>query len=201
MTGTPLVTARDITGAILAGGRGRRLGGVDKGLVRLFDRPLIEYVIAALRPQVSSLLISANRNRDVYASYGYPVIADVTGDCDGPLAGILSVLRAATTPCILITPCDSPSIPSDLARRLAEALVRDNAVASVVVLDGQWQPVVALLRSTLASDLEKYLQQGGRRTGEWLRRHRAAQVDFSDETEAFVNINTPQDLQDRQRHR
>jgi molybdopterin-guanine dinucleotide biosynthesis protein A len=195
------VATRDITGVILAGGRGSRLGGVDKGLEQLHGRPLIEYAIDALRPQVDALLISANRNRDVYASYGYPVIADVMGDYDGPLAGMLSAMRAAGTAYILTTPCDSPSIPADLARRLAEALVSENAVASTVSFHGRMQPVFALLRCTLAGDLENCLKQGGRATGEWLRRHHAVQVDFSNEAEVFANINTPEELQDRQRQR
>jgi molybdopterin-guanine dinucleotide biosynthesis protein A len=195
------VATRDITGVILAGGRGSRLGGVDKGLVQLHGRPLVEYVIDALRPQVGALLISANRNRDVYASYGYPVIADVMGDYDGPLAGMLSAMRAAGTAYILTTPCDAPSIPADLARRLAAALVRENAVASTVSFQGRLQPVFALLRCTLAGDLENFLKQGERGTGEWLRRHEAVQVDFSNEAEVFANINTPEELQDRQRQR
>jgi molybdopterin-guanine dinucleotide biosynthesis protein A len=188
------VATRDITGVILAGGRGSRLGGVDKGLVPLHGRPLIEYAIDALRPQVGSLLISANRNRDVYASYGYPVIADVMGDYDGPLAGMLSAMRAAGTAYILTTPCDAPSIPADLARRLANALVSENAVASTVSLQGRLQPVFALLRCTLAGDLGNRLKQGERGAGEWLRRHHAVPVDFSGAAGAFVNINTPQEL-------
>jgi molybdopterin-guanine dinucleotide biosynthesis protein A len=195
------VATRDITGVILAGGRGSRLGGVDKGLVPLHGRPLIEYAIDALRPQVASLLISANRNQDVYASYGYPVIADVMGDYDGPLAGMLSAMRAAGTAYILTMPCDAPSIPADLARRLADALVSENAVASTVSLQGRLQPVFALLRCTLAGDLENCLKQGERGAGEWLRRHEAVQVDFSNEAEVFANINTPEELQDRQRQR
>jgi molybdopterin-guanine dinucleotide biosynthesis protein A len=195
------IATRDITGVILAGGRGSRLGGVDKGLVPLHGRPLIEYAIDALRPQVGALLISANRNRDVYASYGYPVIADVMGDYDGPLAGMLSAMRAAGTAYILTTPCDAPSIPDDLARRLAAALASKNAVASTVSLQGRLQPVFALLRCTLVGDLENFLKQGERGTGEWLRRHEAVQVDFSNEAEVFANINTPEELQDRQRQR
>ena len=188
------IATRDITGVILAGGRGSRLGGVDKGLVPLHGRPLIEYAIDALRPQVASLLISANRNRDVYASYGYPVIADVMGDYDGPLAGMLSAMRAAGTAYILTTPCDAPSIPADLARRLGEALIRENAVASAVSLQGRLQPVFALLRRTLADDLEHCLKQGERGAGDWLRRHQAVPVDFSDAAGGFANINTPQEL-------
>jgi molybdopterin-guanine dinucleotide biosynthesis protein A len=195
------IATRDITGVILAGGHGSRLGGVDKGLVSLHGRPLIEYAIDALRPQVGALLISANRNRDVYASYGYPVIADVMGDYDGPLAGMLSAMRAAGTAYILTTPCDAPSIPDDLARRLAAALASKNAVASTVSLQGRLQPVFALLRCTLVGDLENFLKQGERGTGEWLRRHEAVQVDFSNEAEVFANINTPEELQDRQRQR
>jgi molybdopterin-guanine dinucleotide biosynthesis protein A len=195
------IATRDITGVILAGGRGSRLGGVDKGLVPLHGRPLVEYAIDVLRPQVGSLLISANRNRDVYASYGYPVIADVMGDYDGPLAGMLSAMRAAGTAYILTTPCDAPSIPDDLARRLAAALASKNAVASTVSLQGRLQPVFALLRCTLVGDLENFLKQGERGTGEWLRRHEAVQVDFSNEAEVFANINTPEELQDRQRQR
>ncbi|HSW53136.1 MAG TPA: molybdenum cofactor guanylyltransferase MobA [Sulfuricaulis sp.] len=192
------IATRDITGVILAGGRGSRLGGADKGLVPLHGRPLIEHVIDALRPQVDSLLISANRNQDVYASYGYPVIADVMGDYDGPLAGMLSAMRAAGTAYILTAPCDAPSFPADLARRLAEALVSDNAVASAVSLQGRLQPVFALLRCSLAGDLENCLKQGERGTGEWLRRHRAVPVDFSDAAGAFMNINTLQELQAQQ---
>jgi molybdopterin-guanine dinucleotide biosynthesis protein A len=192
------IAARDITGVILAGGRGSRLGGVDKGLVPLRGRPLVEYVIDALRPQTGNLLISANRNRDSYAAYGYPVIADVLGDYDGPLAGILSAMRAAGTTYILTAPCDAPSIPANLARRLAEALVRENAVAAAVSLQGQLQPVFALLHHSLADDLESRLKLGERGTGDWLRRHRAVPVDFSDAAGAFMNINTLQELQAQQ---
>jgi molybdopterin-guanine dinucleotide biosynthesis protein A len=195
------IATRNITGVILAGGRGSRLGGVDKGLVPLHGRPLIEHVIDALRPQVDALLISANRNRDIYTSYGYPVIADVMGDYDGPLAGMLSAMRAAGSAYILTAPCDAPSIPADLARRLAEALVRENAVASTVSLQGRLQPVFALLCCTLAGDLENCLQQGERGTGAWLRRHQAVPVDFSNVVDLFVNINTPQDLLAQQHSR
>jgi molybdopterin-guanine dinucleotide biosynthesis protein A len=192
------IATRDITGVILAGGRGSRLGGVDKGLVPLHGRPLIEHVIDALRPQVGSLLVSANRNRDVYASYGYPVIADVMGDYDGPLAGMLSTMRAAGTAYILTAPCDAPSIPADLARRLAAALAGANAVAAAVSLQGQLQPVFALLHRSLADDLEQRLKQGERGAGDWLRRHRAVPVDFSDAAGAFMNINSLQELQAQQ---
>lgn len=188
------IAARDVTGVILAGGRGRRLGGADKGLVQFADKPLIEYVIAALQPQVGCLVISANRNRDIYAAYGFPVIADTVGEYYGPLAGMLSALRAALTPYVLTAPCDAPALPADLAGRLSAALVRENAQACVVVCDGRMQPVFALLHRALADDLQKYLECGGRAAGAWMHAQHAATVDFSDQAPAFANINTPQAL-------
>jgi len=187
------IAARHVTGVILAGGRGRRLGGADKGLVQLAGKPLIEYVMAALQPQVSSLIISANRNHETYTTYGFPVIADIIGDFDGPLAGMLSAMRAANTPCILTAPCDAPRLPADLMQRLCAGLVRENADAAVAASGGQMQPVFALLHCTLADTLQQFLEAGGRGVGEWMRRLPAVAVEFPDST-AFLNINTKEDL-------
>lgn len=188
------IARHEITGVILAGGRGSRLGGVDKGLVRLHDRPLIEHAINALRPQVGGLLISANRNRDVYASYGFPVIADVTGDYDGPLAGMLSAMRAAGTAYIVVVPCDTPRPPANLVEVLAATLSRACADIAVVSCAGRMQPVFALMRRDLAERLEEYLVTGSRGAGEWMRGLEAVCVDFSDRADAFDNINTPEEL-------
>lgn len=188
------IAARDTTGVILAGGQGKRLGGVDKGLVPLQGKPLIEHVIAVLQPQVGSLLISANRNREIYSAYGFPVVADVIGDYDGPLAGMLSAMRAAGTPFILTAPCDAPRLPADLAQRLSDALAQSNAGAAVAASGGQMQPVFALLRCTLADELQKFLEAGGRGVGEWLRRLPAAVSDFPDGEGVFMNINTLEEL-------
>lgn len=182
-----------ITGAILAGGRGRRLGGVDKGLVRLHGRPLVEHVIERLAPQVGRLVISANRNRDVYAAYGFPVVADVVGGYCGPLAGMLSVLRVAGTPFVLCAPCDAPALPAGLAERLAAGLADARADACVASCDGRLQPVFALLRCTLAGRLEEYLRRGGHAAGAWLRQEGATLVDFPDAGAAFANVNTEED--------
>lgn len=190
----PIATA-DITGVILAGGQGKRLGGVDKGLVQLAGKPLVEYVIAALQPQVGALLISANRNRETYAAYGFPVAADDIGEYCGPLAGMLSGLRTAGTAYVLCASCDAPSLPCDLAARLVEALEREQAKLAVVTCQARMQPVFALLHRSLADLLHAYLAAGGRRAGEWMQQQNAALVDFSDKPEAFVNINTPQELQ------
>ena len=189
------IPVSDITGVILAGGRGRRLGGADKGLVPLLGRPLIEHVMVALRPQVGRLVISANRNRETYAAYGVPVIADGIGDYHGPLAGILSALRAADTPFVLCAPCDTPAPPADLAERLIAALVRAPAQLAVATCGARMQPVFALVQRVLAQPLQDYLVGGGREVGEWMRRQHAALADFSDAAGAFVNINTPQELQ------
>lgn len=187
------IATHDITGVILAGGRGSRLGGVDKGLVRLRGRPLIEYAINALRPQVGSLLISANRNRDVYASYGYHVIADVMGNYDGPLAGMLSAMRHADTPYIVTAPCDVPAPPVDLVERLAGAMSMTQREACIASCEGQTQPVFALVRCALADRLQEYLAAGERGVENWMRQQQAAIVDFP-EHDAFVNINTEEDL-------
>lgn len=189
------IAKRDITGVILAGGRGRRLGGVDKGLVLWRGRPLVEYVIEALRPQVGRLMLNANRNRVVYASYGFPVIADAIGDHDGPLAGMLSAMRIAATPYLLAVPCDTPSPPPDLVGRLAKVVADVSAPAGVVFSNGRIQPVFALMRCTLADCLEQYMMAGGRGVGKWMHQMGAATVDFSDRAEAFENINTPEQLQ------
>lgn len=189
------IAAHDITGVILAGGRGRRFGGADKGLLLLRGRPLIEHVLEALRLQVGGLLISANRNLERYAAYGYRVIPDGIAGHAGPLAGMLGALRAADTPYVLSAPCDVPAPPADLAARLGTALVRVRAPAAVAVCGGQVQPVFALLTRALADDLQEYLDRGGREAGAWLRRQHAATADFSDRPQAFINVNTPEDLQ------
>ncbi len=190
---TPL--RAEITGVILAGGRGRRLGGADKGLTEYAGRPLIEYAIAALAPQVGALAISANRNRERYAVYGFPVVADATGDYAGPLAGMLAAMQAAHTEFVLTVPCDCPAPPRDLAGRLYAAVIERHADAGVAHDGARVQPVFALIRCSLAPDLHAFLDSGGRKTETWLARVHAVRVDFSDAAAAFANINTPDDLE------
>ncbi len=180
-----------VTGLILAGGMARRMGGEDKGLVTLAGRPMVEYVLEALRPQVGTLLISANRNRERYAAYGYPVIADELDGGQGPLAGVLSALRHLATEFLVTVPCDAPLVAPDLVERLHGACIAhgtDVAVAS----DGQrQQPVFLLLRARVAPALEAYLAGGGRKVDAWFGQVRAAVGDFSDESDTFVNVNDP----------
>ncbi len=185
---------KNITGVILAGGRATRMGGQDKGLVQLAGMSLIQHVIAALKPQVREILINANRNREAYAAYGYPVVPDrLEGFC-GPLAGIASAMESASTPYIVTAPCDSPFVPHDLVHRLYEALSGNQAEISAAHDGERLQPVFALLKCELSSSLLSYLKSGERKIDTWYDRHRLAIADFSDLPEAFVNINTPEEI-------
>ena len=201
------IPASSITGLVLAGGRGQRMGGADKGLQRLHGEPLAAHVLARLAPQVGALAISANRNREVYATLGAPwqasVIADSLPDYPGPLAGLLAGLRAARTEWLLSAPCDSPWLPADLAVRLADAArERGVAIATATTTSAAGEvslhPVFALLHTSLADDLAAFLDAGERKVRAWYARHTAAEVNFADER-AFYNVNSLQDLADLDR--
>jgi molybdenum cofactor guanylyltransferase len=183
----------EIAGLILAGGRARRLGGVDKGLVQWAGRPLVEWAIAALAPQVATLSISANRNLQTYAAYGYPTRADRHPGFPGPLAGIAAALADSSAPWVLCLPCDSPCPPADLGARLARALAADRAQIAAASDGTRLQPLHALIPVALAASLESFLAGGGRSAQDWYRRHRLAVADFGDCPLAFANLNTPQD--------
>jgi molybdenum cofactor guanylyltransferase len=199
--------AAAITGLLLAGGRGQRMGGADKGLQVLHGRPLAAHVLARLAPQVGALAISANRHQDTYAALGAPwhapVLADTLPDYPGPLAGLLTGLAAARTDWLLAVPCDSPWLPDDLAARLAEAALAGHAdIATVSTSNAagvvSLHPVFVLLRTALAEDLAAYLGAGERKVRAWYARHRTAEVAFADER-AFYNINSLQELADLDR--
>nr|WP_136063940.1 molybdenum cofactor guanylyltransferase MobA [Halomonas sp. EAR18] len=181
-----------ITALVLAGGRGRRMGGIDKGWAVFRQRPLIERVLSRLEGQVTDVLISANRSRAAYEALGWPVIGDRSGGYQGPLMGIWSGLCAAATPWVLVVPCDMPCLPLDLVERLYASL-GDHDIA--MAHDGERsQPVVALLRRSLAADLERALADGERKVERWYARHACLSVDFSDCPDAFVNVNSPHDV-------
>jgi molybdopterin-guanine dinucleotide biosynthesis protein A len=182
-----------VTGVILAGGMGRRMGGLDKGLVPFAGRPLVEWVIAALRPQVRALVVNANRNRDAYAAYGHPVVGDPMEGFQGPLAGIAGAMAVVTTPWLVTAPCDGPFLPPDLVKRLSRALVRDEAEIAVVDDGQRIQPVYALLPVALAASLRAFLSAGERKVDRWYASHRVAVADFSDHSAGFANINSLQD--------
>lgn len=182
-----------VTAVILAGGMARRMGGQDKGLIELNGRPMIEYVIDALKPQVDSIVINANRNLEQYRRYGYPVVEDITGDYFGPLVGMASGLQACSSDRILTVPCDSPFVPPVLADKLNAALLEQGADLSVANDSERMQPVFAMLRRHLLPSLLAYLDDGGRKIDTWYAEHQMALADFSDWPDAFININTPED--------
>jgi len=184
---TSRATDPRITGVILAGGEARRMGGHDKGLVEVAGRPMIEYVLESLRPQVKDVMINANRNAGFYARYGVPVIAD-------GLAGMASGMQAARTPMIITVPCDSPFVPDDLVQRLAAAKQDTNAEIAVADNGERMQPVFALLDRELLGSLEGFLGRGERKIDRWFAEHRCTRVDFSDRPETFINVNTPEEV-------
>lgn len=190
-----LIPCADITGAILAGGKGRRMGGLDKGLVEYAGRPLVAHVIERLRPQLGELLINANRNIDEYRQFGYPVIADQLADYQGPLAGFAAVMQAARTDFVLVAPCDGPHLPADLVSRLVTAITAED-VAIAVAHDGRrLQSVYALMRRDLLPSLQAYIQSGQRRVGAWYASQSIVRADFSDAPESFFNVNYSEDKQ------
>lgn len=182
-----------VTGVVLAGGRSRRMAGSDKGLIELAGRPLIDYVIAAFKPQVQSLMISANRNLEQYGRYGAPVVADTVAGFAGPLSGMLSALQAADTPLVATVPCDAPLLAADYVARLAAALGPDTRAC--VAHDGQrLQPVFTLLRRDLADSLQAFVHGHDWQVRRWLETVNAVAVDFSDSPDQFTNVNTPADV-------
>lgn len=202
---TPNASA-SITGLILAGGRGSRMGGIDKGLQNFRGLPLA--LQALMRLQLQSLppeevLINANRNLSAYESLGVPVWPDSLNDHAGPLAGFLTGLERCETPLLLTVPCDSPLFPLDLAERLHQALLdqdADLAMAAAPEADGtvRPQPVFCLLKLDLLESLVAFTQAGGRKIDAWTAQHRCALVAFDqpgDSPQAFANVNTLQELQ------
>jgi len=184
----------EITGIVLAGGMGRRMGGIDKGLVELDGRPMVAHVLARLAPQVGAVLINANQNGDRYAQFGYPVIADAVGGFAGPLAGLHAGMSDAKTPLVVTVPCDSPFLPLDLVARLATAIARDDAQLAVAQTLGQPHPVFALVRRDVLPHLASFLRGGGRKIDAWYASLRVALVPFDDVADAFRNINTAAEL-------
>ncbi len=188
------VTKEDITAIILAGGQGRRLGGIDKGLLELNQRPLIEYVIDSITPQVASLAISANRNQDKYSGYGVDVIADLKNDYQGPLSGMASVMKSVRTSHVLAVPCDMPAIPADLVGRMT-AVLNNSGCNIAVVHDGRRiQNALVLMATELHKEINTFLASGGRAVIDWLAIHDIAVADFIGSEELFDSINTQDDV-------
>jgi molybdenum cofactor guanylyltransferase len=193
-----MISSKDITGLILAGGRAQRMGGIDKGLIPFHQKPLIESAIDRLKPQVGPIIINANRNITRYAGYGYPVCMDETPDFSGPLAGFLMGLKSCRTPYLLTAPCDSPLLPADLASRLTEELEQKQlqlVYASSKESDGRvWaQPVFCLMHASLKESLSEFLKKGDLKIDRWFKEIQSGTVIFED-AKAFANVNTPEEL-------
>jgi molybdopterin-guanine dinucleotide biosynthesis protein A len=188
-----VIPQKEITGVILAGGRAQRMGGIDKGLILLNGKPMVVHVIAALRAEIDNLLINANRNLEQYAAFGYPVIPDIMDGYLGPLAGIASGMRAASSRYIVTAPCDSPLVANNLVRRLYETLIREGADISVAHDGERMHPVFALMRRDLLPSLLDFLNAGQRKIDRWYAQHRLAVAYFRDQPEAFRNVNSPEE--------
>ena len=194
----PGISPDDITGLVLCGGRGTRMGGVDKGLQTHQGMPLAMHALLRLQGQVGQLMVNANRNLAAYESMGVPVWPDALPDFPGPLAGWLAGLEHCETPYLMALPCDTPGFPPDLVARLAQALAAEGADIAMVatVEDGrlQKQPVFCLMKSALLESLVAFLHSGERKITVWTAQHRCAIVTF-DDAGAFFNANTLADLQ------
>lgn len=202
------ISPSEITGLLLAGGRGSRMGGVDKGLQNFNGSPLAMHAVLRLGMQVGEVMINANRNLAAYESFGVPVWPDSLADYAGPLAGFLTGLERCETPYLLTVPCDTPLFPLDLASRMAEALVADNAEIAMVSAPEtaaepgsapvlRPQPVFCLLHTALLESLVNFTQSGGRKIDAWTAQHRTVLVPFDrpgDASDAFFNANTLAEL-------
>ena len=193
-----MILSEHITGLILAGGRAQRMGGIDKGLISFHGKPLIESAITRLKPQVSTILINANRSITKYSHYGYPVLMDETPDFSGPLAGFSVGLKHCKTPYLLTSPCDSPLLPTDLAQKMAVELESNNlelVFASSKEDDGKiWsQPVFCLMTSDLQDSLDVFLSKGDLKIDRWFKALRSGTAVF-EHSQAFANVNTPEEL-------
>jgi molybdenum cofactor guanylyltransferase len=185
---------RGVTGIVLAGGQGRRMGSVDKGLVLLHGRPMVQHALERFAPQVDELMINANQNADKYAAFGFPVIPDAIVGFVGPLAGLHVGLTHATQPLVATVPCDSPFLPVDLVTRLLGALKTMDAELAVARTFDQPHPVFALVRRSVLPHLTRYLENGGRKIDAWYATLKTIEVAFDDEANAFRNINTVDEL-------
>jgi molybdopterin-guanine dinucleotide biosynthesis protein A len=190
----PALPRAQITGVILAGGAGQRLGGCDKGLHPLAGRPLIAHVRERLAPQVGTLLICCNRHHDRYAQFGDRLISDSQPGHAGPLHGIAAALAVCTTPYLAIAPCDTPALPAHWVARLGRQLLEHNAEVAVVHDGERLQSLCALWRVDLAGAVADHLAAGGSAPREFYRRCRSRWVDFSAEHAAFVNLNRAQEI-------
>lgn len=198
-----MIDRKDITGLVLAGGKGSRMGGVDKGLQLHHGVPLALHALRRLAPQVGRAMLNANRNHADYLAMGVPVWSDCLPGHAGPLAGFQAGLAHCATPWLATVPCDSPFFPEDTVRRLAQAAAEANAEIAIAATREHGrlraQPVFCLMRATMLESLVRFTQGGRFKVGEWTAAQRAVEVAFDDPL-AFANANTADELRALQRH-
>ena len=197
--GRPILTqftASDaVTGLVLAGGQARRMGGEDKGLVSLGNRPMLSWVLERFAPQVDEVLISANRNLERYAEFGRQVVTDGMTGFLGPLAGLAAGLVTSRTPWLVMVPCDSPFLPHDLVMRFLNVATQYDSPLVCAHDGNRLQPVFSLVHTRLLADLTEYLDAGERKIDRWFDRHQWRPVVFAEHNDIFFNVNSPHDLQ------
>ena len=184
----------EITGIVLAGGQGSRMGGVDKGLQAFRGKPMVAHVLERFAPQVDELLVNANRNVDAYAAFGHRVISDEIEGFAGPLAGFERGLAHAGSPLVATVPCDSPFLPLDLVQRLRSAMEQASADLAVAKTGDQAHPVFCLMKRAVHRSLRDFLASGQRKIDRWYASLAVVEVPFDDEAGAFLNINTREEL-------
>ena len=191
---------QQVTGLILAGGEARRFGGQDKGLADYRGRAMLWSAIELHQALLDKIIINANRNLELYSEFGYPVMPDPDRDFKGPLAGMLAGLQYADTELVYVTPCDMPKLSIDVLARMYDALGTSSADLAVASVAKRMEPVVLLMKKDMANSIRCYLDDSGRRTGNWVMQQNIELVTFDDHPEWFVNINTPEDKRDVEKH-
>lgn len=191
-----------VTGVILAGGLARRMNKQDKGLISYNNRAMVSYAVGAMSKVAETVLINANRNKNDYMQFGCKVITDQTDTFDGPLAGVLSAMSHTKTRNLLVMPCDSPLIKAEHLEKLLLALTTDKQIDIAVAFDGKrMHPVFLALKTSLQNSLKKYLEEGSRKIDVWLQQHQLIKIDFSQNAEIFLNINTLSELEALEKYR
>ncbi|MFV2060656.1 MAG: molybdenum cofactor guanylyltransferase MobA [Gammaproteobacteria bacterium] len=191
MTSTQFIN--DISGVILAGGRSSRMGE-DKALKKFNNSALIEYTIKKIQHQVKKILINTNQNLADYQKLGYPLISDINPDRLGPLSGIYSSLQKTNTNWVFFSACDTPFLPNDIVKRLYDEALKQDKLIAVVKTNDKLQPLVLLLHKDLTKNLNEFIKTGERKTQDWILQQHPAIVDCSNNSNAFMNINTAQDF-------
>lgn len=183
-----------VTGVILAGGLARRMNNQDKGLINYKGRPMVSYAIAALAAVADQSLINANRNKEHYQQFGLPVVADQTDSFDGPLAGVLTAMIHTDADVLVVMPCDSPLIKAEHLQKLLLTRAEHDADVAVAFDGERLHPVFLAIKTALKTSLQDYLDSGQRKIDSWLEQQKMVKVDFSNEPEIFININTMTEL-------